>query len=130
MSSSVSVNLPSEITRDLVNAQIKAAVVAALARDPEKLVAAVVDAAMKEKSRNGYVSDPPIWDSMVNEMIRDAAKDAFKQWLDENSAMIARKVRERLAKEKTKFIERIVQNLVDSAKTGFYFSVHLKDVDR
>lgn len=124
---SVSVSLPAEITRDIVQAHIRAAVVAALAKDPEKLVAAVVDAAMKEKDRNNYSSDPPIWDRMVNEMIREAAKEAFKEWLAENADLIKRKVRERLSKEKSKFINNMVGALVDAMKTGFYFSVQLKD---
>lgn len=130
MADTVSVTLPAEITRDIVNAQIKAAVVTALARDPEKLVAVVVDAAMKEKNRNGYSNDPSIWDSMINEMIREAAKGAFKEWLAENSEMIKRKVRERLAREKTKFIEKIVDGMVDAARTDFRFDISLKDLDR
>lgn len=130
MAETVSVTLPAEITRDIVNAQIKAAVVTALARDPEKLVAAVVDAAMKERPRNGYSSDPAIWDTMINEMIREAAKDAFKEWLAENAEMIKRKVRERLVREKTKFIEKIVDGMTDAMRSGFYFRIDLKDIDR
>lgn len=123
----VSITLPSEITKDIVNAQIKAAVVTALAKDPEKLVTAVVDAAMKQKPERGYSSDPPIWDTMVNEMIRDAAKIAFKEWLDENAEMIKRKVRERMNREKSAFIAKTVDALTDSFKSSFYFSVQLKD---
>ena len=130
MADTVSVTLPAEITRDIVNAQIKAAVVTALARDPERLVAAVVDAAMKEKNRNGYSSDPPIWDSMVNEMIREAAKDAFKEWLTANAEMIKRKVRERMDREKSKFVQKTVDALTDSFKSEFVFRVNLKDIDR
>lgn len=124
----VSITLPAEITRDIVNAQIKAAVVSALAKDPAQLVSAVVDAAMKQKPERGYSSDPPIWDTMVNEMIREAAKSAFKEWLEENADMIKVKVRERLTKEKTKFIDKIVDSLVSSAKSSFYFTVGIKDL--
>jgi hypothetical protein len=126
----VSITLPSEITKDIVNAQIKAAVVTALAKDPEKLVAAVVDAAMKQKPERGYSSDPPIWDTMLNNMIREAAQDAFKEWLSDNSAMITRKVRERLTREKSQFIEKIVDSLVSAAKSSFYFTVNIKELDR
>jgi hypothetical protein len=128
MADTVSVTLPAEITRDIVNAQIKAAVVTALAKDPERLVAAVVQAAMTQKPERGYSSDPPIWDSMVNKMIREAAESAFKEWLAENAEMIKRKVRERLSREKTKFVEKIVDGMVDATKTGFSFSVSLKDL--
>lgn len=130
MSNQVSVTFPAEITRDIVNAQIKAAVVSALAKDPEKLVSAVVTAAMQEKERGSYSSDAPIWDKMVNEMIRESAKDAFKEWLAENAEMIKREVRKRLVREKTQFINKIIDSLTNAAKSDFYFQVNVKDIGR
>lgn len=124
MSNSVSVTLPPEITRDIVQAQIKAAVVAALAKDPTQLVAAVVDAAMREK-KNSYDRET-IWDARVNEMIREAAEASFREWLAENSETIRQKVRQRLEREKTAFVKKIADSLTDAVKTGFYFTAQLK----
>lgn len=123
----VSVSLPAEITRDIVTAQIRAAVVASLASDPEKLVRAVVDAAMAQKVDNWR--DRTIWDDQINQAIREAAQGALQEWITDNMTMIRKAVRTRLDKEKRGILEKLVDSIADAAKSSWCFSIAFKEID-
>jgi predicted component of type VI protein secretion system len=111
------------VSKEVIDAHVKAAVVAALNKDPEALVKAVVNAAMNQKDRNSYSSDGSIWDQQVNAMIREVAKATFDEWLAEMKPMIAREVRQRLAgKNGKKTIDDIVEKL-STALGGFQVSI-------
>lgn len=125
--SNVSVSLPVEITRDIVQANIKAAVVAALGSNPEALVAAVVAAAMQEKT-NSYDSRS-IWDKTINEEIRKAAQGAFQEWIVDHMPMVQKAVRARLDREKKGILERLVDSVADAAKSSWCFRIDFKEIN-
>lgn len=116
-----------QVSKDIIDAHVKAAVASVLNKDPEALVRAVVDAAMNERDRNSYSSDPTIWGKQVNQMIREVAKATFNEWLDEQKPVIAKMVRAKLTERNgKKTIDDIVEKLT-AALGRFQVSVHLGD---
>lgn len=112
------------VSKEVIDAHVKAAVVSALNKDPEALVRAVVQAAMNQKDRNSYSSNT-IWDDQVNSMIRAVAKETFDEWLTEMKPTIAKEVRSRLAEKNGKAtIDQIVDKLT-TALNGFQVSIHV-----
>lgn len=123
--SSVKVELPAEITKDLVEAHIKAAVVAALAKNPEDLVRGVVEAALRQK-RNSYDS-ASIWDQQLNEAIRASAEGAFREWLDEQKPLFKKLFKERLGKEYRRIIDALAEKLIGGLGSNLYVNVSFRD---
>jgi hypothetical protein len=114
------------VSKEVIDAHVKAAVVSALNKDPEALIRAVVSAAMNQKDSHSY-SGATIWDQQVNAMIREVAKATFDEWLNEMKPTIQKEVRLRLAgKNGKKTIDDIVEQL-SSALGRFQVSVHLRD---
>lgn len=112
------------VSKEIIDAHVKAAVASALNKDPEALVRAVVNAAMSAKDRNNYSSNS-IWDDQVSAMIREVAKATFDEWLNEMKPTIAKEVRARLAgKNGRKTIDDIVEKL-STALTGFTVGIHI-----
>lgn len=87
------------VSEDIIKAHVQAAVASVLAKDPAKLVEAVVSAAMNQK-RDSY-DRTTIWEQKVNEMIRKVADDTFQAWIDEQRPSIEKAVRAQLAKKST-----------------------------
>ena len=112
----------SDVPKEIIDAEIRAAVVKALGTDPDKLVRAVVDAAMDQK-KDRYDKDT-IFQTAVADMIRGAAKEEFKAWLEQKRPLIMAAVRERLTREEG-FVGQVADKLVTAMAASFYVSVHL-----
>lgn len=113
------------VPKEIIDAQVKAAVVTALNRDPTGLVRAVVDAAMREKDSRGYSSDPTIWDKEVNAMIREVAKATFNEWLNEMKPVIAKEVRSRLTQKNGRATVDDIVNKLTGALGKFQVNIHV-----
>ena len=121
----VKVELPS----DLIQTHIRMAVVQALDKDNEKLVEAVVRAAMMEPAPDRYASRGKTkFQITVEEMIREEAKKVFQEWIDTNREMIREAFLKRLSKTPKKFIDTIADAFLDSM-TGFSFSINWEPKD-
>lgn len=99
------------VPRDVIDAQVKAAVAIALNKDPEALVRAVVEAAIGAK-KNSYDRET-IWQEQVNEMIREVAKEEFKAWLAAQRPAVAKMIKEKLGKNSKELIDKVAAKMVD-----------------
>lgn len=104
------IKIPKGAVEGVVTAQIQAAVMEALGRDPTSLVREVVRQAMNQKS--GNYGRKTIFEEAVHEQIRGVANEAFKEWLEEQRGAIRKEVREQLGK--AKFADKILSALKDS----------------
>lgn len=105
-------NLPKEV----IQAQIQAAVVQSLQDRGDELVRALVKSSLEEKSRNSYHAKT-LFDELVGNMIREEAKVATKEWVDELRPEIRKAVRERLSvrtKEKRAVANELADKLIDA----------------
>lgn len=113
-----------EVPREVIDAQVKAAVVRALTEgQTERLIDAVVQAAMTQK-KDSY-SRSTIWDEQVNKMIREAAKDAFQEWLEEHRGVIRDKVRQKMEARKGAFITKITDSIAEAMTAGVRIDMSL-----
>lgn len=121
----VKMQLPS----DLIQAHIRMAVVQALNKDNDKLVEAVVRAAMMEAAPDRYTHrDKTKLQVTIEEMIREEAKKVFQEWLDTNKKMVREAFLARLNKTPKKFVEAIADEFLSSMR-GFSFSVKWEPKD-
>ena len=116
----------SEQVRQSVETTVRVQIAEALSRDPAALIRAVVDEAMSEKK--GY-SRETVFQAAVNKMIREAAQEEFKLWLDEKRPLIRKAIQARMKKEGGGFIEDVADRIVDGMSKSFYATIRLKVED-
>jgi hypothetical protein len=118
----VTLNLSNEV----IDAHVRAAVAQVLNRDPEGLVRAVVDAALAQKRPGAYSSEPPIWQEQVNAMIREVAEATWKEWIDEQRPKIQAAIRARLDSRQKKDLIAKVCDRLDGALGNFRVRIDLE----
>lgn len=112
-----------EVPQGMITKLIEAEVVKSLG-DKEVLVEAVVKSAMEVK-KNSYDKET-LFSKQVNEMIRQAASDIFKEWLSDKKGLIQQALLKRLDKEESIFIEKVADQIINSLSKSFFVSCHLK----
>lgn len=103
-----------KVPEEVITAQVKAAVASVLNKDPERLVRAVVDAAMAQKK--DHYDKRSLWEEELNTMIRAVAREEFVAFLAEQRPGIAKLVREKLGGSKSKILDDLVGRVVDGVK--------------
>lgn len=99
------------VSKDVIDAHVRSAVAAVLNRDPEGLIRAVVDVAMRQPA-GGY-SRTTVWEEAVNKMIQDVARATFEKWVEEQKPAIEAAVRARLnGKDRKDMIAKVCERLV------------------
>lgn len=115
------INLPKGTVDAIVSAHIRATVFEALAKNPEALVKACVDQALREQ-RDRY-SGKSIFEEQVSEMIRKTAGEVFAEWLQEQRPLIAKQIRAKFDGSSKKLVDTIAEKLV--GHLGGLFHVHV-----
>lgn len=111
----------------VVETTVRAAIAESLSKNPADLVEKIVNIAMAEK-QNSY-DRTTIFRHAVNEMIRNAAKEEFKFWLEDNRVLIRQAIQKRMKDQGGKFVETVAKKLVDGMASNFYATVRLKVED-
>ena len=119
-------NVVIKLPEEVIKAQVQAAVVAALSKDPDKLIAAMVKASMEVKS-NSYDRES-MFEKMMREMVHQEAIASFKQWLDEMRPAIRAQIVEKLSTRKKEQVAKMADKLLTSLEKAS-FSVHVSDSD-
>jgi len=114
------------VPKDVIETHIKLAVSQVLARDPERLIRACVDAVLTQKDRNNY-RDKTILDTMLEKLIIDTANLAAVEWIREQGPMIREAVRARLTKDRAAFIKKLCDAIGDNLQKNVHVSVSLTD---
>ena len=112
---------------ETVEGEIRAAIAKALGKNPEALVRQVVDLAMTQK-KNSY-DKTTIFQAAVNEMIRRAAKEELKAWLEEKSGEIRAALAARLNEDEGVFVNTVAKNVCDGLASSFYVRAELRARD-
>ena len=111
-----SIELPKGMMEGIVSAHIQSAVAAAIGKDPNALVRAVVHEAMREQPKGSYGRDKSIFQEKVSELIREVAAAEFRSWLEDQRELIRSEIRAQLDKAhgpdgKESIADQIVRNL-------------------
>ena len=129
MAEGATVAIPNDVIQPIVQARIQASIVEALKRS-DTLIDTVVAAALTQKvnsdgkvdsysSSNKYT----ILEVMATQYIREAARDALKQHLDEAREQIKKRVSDELKKKHTIIAAALVDGLAKSISTTYGFSL-------
>lgn len=124
MGSGVSVQISTENMERLIDAHIQAAVAESLSHDPEKLIEKVVTQAMSQKEASW--SKETLFGANVNRMIRDAAEEALKEWLEANKILLKKAIEKRLKQSPQKFINSVTDQIVEGLGKSFDVSATLR----
>ena len=113
-----------KLDNNIVETYIRKAIAEALSKDPSELVKIVVDEAMNAKS-NSY-SRKSLFQESVENMIRNTAKEYFKEWLNQHKILIKDAIDKRLSKEKSDFVESIANQIINGLSKSFYVTANLR----
>lgn len=122
----LSISLPKGSVESIIDAHIKGAVAAVLAKNPEALVARVVEAALTAKD---HYSRETVFQQQVTKLIQEAAADEFKKWLDEARPMIAKQVRAKFDGSSKKLIDQIAEQIAGQLTGNFRAHVSFDSKD-
>jgi hypothetical protein len=106
----MSIKLPKGAVEGVINAHIQAAVFEALGKNPDRLIAKVVDKAMNHKA-NRY-DRTTVFEEAIATEIRAVAREEFKKWLDENRPKIRDQIRAKL--KTVKVAKLITESLAEN----------------
>ena len=101
-----------KVPQEVIDAQVRAAVAAALGRDPAKLIAAVVNSAMQAK--NNHYDSRSIFQTALEEEIRSVAAEEFKKFLAEQRPAIAKQIREKLGGDAKGLVDKLAGKCADA----------------
>ena len=99
-----------EIQKDYIDKVIAAAMLEALG-DKEAIIQQVIDAAMNQR-KDSY-SKETYFMAAVNQSVREAAQESFKEWLTENKDTVKVALKKYLSRK-----EGMIDNLVKQVMTG------------
>jgi len=103
MDSKVEIQIPEKLISNLIQAELIDKL-----GDKEKLIRAVVQSAMSFKPDR--YSDETNFEKKIKEMIQDAAKEAFQEWLTKHKE----KIKQALINYMTKNKNKVLKNMVDA----------------
>lgn len=121
MSESIELKIPDHKIEEAVHSHIHAAVIRALTANQDKYLDALVRTALKEKQVYGYRD---VLQHAAQEMVRDAAKDAIKEWVEANKSKVGAAIKKRL--EAGVLADRIGDAVCDAMQSSFYVSISLR----
>ena len=122
--SEIKIDVPGQLIEDTIRAEM---IRTMASQNKEKLIEAVVAKAMSTKSDN-YSSTPTHFQQAVNEMIRNEAKELFKEWIEENRKAIRDALLKYLNANKQKRLTELVEKLANNISAyGIHVNLVLKE---
>ena len=127
----ISMNVDNTVITDVLNKQIKTAIIRELDKMPE-LIDSIVSVAMKQKvDSNGetgrYPSDNKydFIDIVSKNAIQAQAKKALQEWIEENRDKIKDALKKVLAKNTDNIASSVVHSMIENSKSDYRISVNL-----
>lgn len=121
------INVDNGSIEKIVEGQIKAAVLEALASKSESVIEHLVTAALSEPDKNSY-GRKTIVQAEIDKAIVEEANNAAKEWLDAQRPKIRALVKARLEKGTHELVKTIADQLVARFAGGFDVSVWFKEM--
>lgn len=133
--SSIKVEIAQESVQEVIQNEVRLAVLAAMDPHKEKLMAEIVNQSLLAKSQdNGYRYKkdhevPTVLEHMVRQMIREEAEKGIKEWVQGHRVEIAEKIRKQMATQRfgKALAYQVVEQLCD---TDFRFHMTVTPVHK
>lgn len=118
-----SINLSKEIIEPIVREQLQASIVAALGKS-EQLIAGVVQTILNTqvdregKRGSGYGYNHTLIQWMAEDAIKEAAKEAIKEWFAANRETLKKDIKRALTDNRAMMAEQYVMGLCEHAQNS------------
>jgi len=122
MSDAIAIQIPGNSVAQIVNAQIKLAVAESLQKNPDGLINRIVDEALRQK-KDSYHGETYL-DEAIKAMIKDAAKDALKEWIEANRPKIHRQLLANL-KSVDGLVAKVAERLIAGLSQNMSVTVYI-----
>lgn len=119
----VKVQIPQDKMQEIIDTHIRAAIVGALGKDPEACARAIVDEALRRRSDKSF-SGRSVLSDAVTDLVQTAAKEAIKEWIEENKQLVKAAVTRRM--REGDFAEKIAAQVTDGLASNFHVSASLR----
>ena len=125
MAEELKLSVDPKVLQPIIEAQVRAAVVVALGTDSEKIITALVDAALKAKVGNGSY-DKTFMQQLVQDVVQGSVKQAAAEWAKEHGGEIAKKVQAKLESKTAGLATMLAEKCVKALTESFYIQVIMK----
>lgn len=123
----VSMNVPEKVVAEIVKAEVSAKVAAALKGETaiiENIVQAALTMRVDSKGEPSRYSDAvPYIEHLMIDAIKQSAKDAMKQYIEENSSKIKAEVEKQLKKSTSALVSAFMGNVLERAREEWRFGI-------
>lgn len=116
----LSIALPTELVERAVRDKINASIAGALG-DPTQLIESLVGSVLSQKvnehgnvDRSSYNNNYDYLEVVASNYIRDAAKEALSQVMEENKPKVVAAIKKQLAKSPSKIADVLVKGMTDT----------------
>ena len=124
--------VPSEIIERAVRDKINAAIASQLG-DPEVLIQKLVGNALSQKcnaagnvSKSNYDNKFEFLDTVMGNFVRDAAKEALKEYCAENLDLIKESVKKNIARSPAKFAKVFTDGLMNNMNSNYSSTINIE----
>lgn len=126
MAETASINMPDNLIKPIIEAEIKAAIIRQLGNS-EALIGEVVKRALNMKvDRDGKecsYGDFNLLEMLLQRTIRNVAKEAMEEWVKEKHPQIKKQLADELSKRKTGLASLLVDGLANAIKDPWRLNV-------
>ena len=130
--SDLNIAISKELVEPVIREKISAAIVSQLG-DAEEVMRKAIEIALNEKvnvkgvkSNRSYDNQYPFMEVLASNAIRDAAREAVKDWVEEKRPMIEKAVRTRLNRSQAKIAKVLVDSFAEKATSEYALKLDMK----
>ena len=138
MKSNVNVEISEDLVKPIIQAKIQAAIVTEMSKDKDGLLEAMVNGAMTQKVnddgrrvKDSYYNKTPFIEVLCKNAIQEAAREAMKDFIEENKPLIKEKIKKELTRKNSMMAKAVVDGMVKNMQTSWNFKVdtHFHNAD-
>lgn len=125
------VNIPNDVIEPIVRQQVIAGIIAQIG-DPEKLIAGVVDRALKQKvgrdgnvSSSSYQNEHDLIETVSKNAIHSVTRQCIEEWVEEMKPKIQEQVKKALARKQSAFAKAMVDGMQEAMSQDWSFKCNI-----
>lgn len=124
MADQIQVSISQESVRQVIDAQVQAAVCAALNHNGPQLIEALVKNVLMRK-RDSYSNSKTILEETIEAVIVEEVKKAMAQWVETQRPKIAAAMEANIKKNTTAIVAQLVDSTAKQFANSWYVNVQL-----
>lgn len=128
---SITMKVDENIIKQAVQSQMTAAIAAELSKISPNIIDGIVSGVLKQTvgddGKNSLYSKQTLLQWLVNDAIKEAAREAIKEWTESEKPNIVKALKKDIQLKSGNLAEIFTDGLLESLKTSWRISVSLSD---